>query len=290
MASLNDKITDVRNSARPVSTTVSGTRSPGGGTLACASLTGWPTASKVHFVTYQIDSQSNPIAGTQLDCEGIVSGSNITSFTVLDGTDAGNAVGDVVEMLPTASWGQDLSDGLLEEHNRDGTHGSVTADSLSTDTITESTPAAGVTIDSLNIKDGKLNTNNSVVTANVTDAAITYAKLLSTIFSGQLTTYTNPGTAGGTSSFRYGNIGGIKFFYGQTAAQSTSTSQNDKTVTLPVGFFSSLIYVGATASSMTSEARACMAISSADTTTVTVNFFVIANSGTSKAMVLVIGT
>lgn len=45
------------------------------------------------------------------------------------------------------------------------------------DTITEETSANGVTIDSLNIKDGKLNTNNSVVTTNITDENITLGKL-----------------------------------------------------------------------------------------------------------------
>jgi len=122
MANVSDKITDVRNAARPVSTTASGTRSAGGTSLACASLTGWPTASKVHFVTYKIDTNSALVAGTQLDCYGIVSGSSINSFTVVDGTDVGHAIGDVVEMLPTAAWGQDLSDALLVAHDRAGVH------------------------------------------------------------------------------------------------------------------------------------------------------------------------
>ncbi|MEO5499474.1 MAG: hypothetical protein ABIR46_03170, partial [Candidatus Saccharimonadales bacterium] len=46
------------------------------------------------------------------------------------------------------------------------------------DTVNESTPANGVTVDGLNLKDGKLNTNNSVVTANITDGAVTAAKVL----------------------------------------------------------------------------------------------------------------
>lgn len=45
------------------------------------------------------------------------------------------------------------------------------------DTLTESTPSNGVTIAGLNIKSGVLNTNNSVVTANITDANVTTAKL-----------------------------------------------------------------------------------------------------------------
>jgi hypothetical protein len=41
-----------------------------------------------------------------------------------------------------------------------------------TDTISEYTAANGVAVDGLNIKDGKLNTANSVVTANYTDGSI----------------------------------------------------------------------------------------------------------------------
>lgn len=120
-ASTTDKITDVRNAARPNSARVSTSRVAGGTNLACNSLIGWPTASKVHFVTYQIDSNSNPISSTQLDCTGIVVSNTLTNVEILDGTDGGNAVGDVVEMLPTAAWGQDLADALLVTLERTGT-------------------------------------------------------------------------------------------------------------------------------------------------------------------------
>jgi len=132
MASTADKITDTRNAARPNSARATGTRSSGGSSLACDNLTGWPTASKVHFVTYTIDSNSNPVAGTQLDCYGIVSGNTINSFNVVDGTDNGNSVGDVVEMLPTAAWGQDLADAIEQEHDRQGKHTAITATSIAT--------------------------------------------------------------------------------------------------------------------------------------------------------------
>lgn len=45
------------------------------------------------------------------------------------------------------------------------------------DTISEKTAANGVTVDGLSIKDGKLNTNDSVVTANITNSAVTTAKI-----------------------------------------------------------------------------------------------------------------
>ena len=48
---------------------------------------------------------------------------------------------------------------------------------ITVDTISEYTAANGLTIDGLNIKDSKLNTNNSVVTNNITDLAVTTAKI-----------------------------------------------------------------------------------------------------------------
>jgi len=143
-ASITDKVTDTRNAARPNSARATGTRSAAGVSLTCDNLAGWPTASKVHFVTYQVDSSSNPVAGTQLDCSGIVSGNTIGSFTVIDGTDLGNAVGDYVEMLPTAAWGQDLSDVLTSTHNRSGglkTGLTIPSPTLTTPTIADYTSA-----------------------------------------------------------------------------------------------------------------------------------------------------
>ena len=133
MADLTDKITDTRNNGRPTSATVVNSRNVNDAYLDCSALTGWPTASKVHFITYKIDTNLVQIPNTQMDIEGIVSGNSITQLRVKDGpggVDIGNAVGDIVEMLPTAAWGQDLSDALMKEHKRDGSHENITADSV----------------------------------------------------------------------------------------------------------------------------------------------------------------
>jgi hypothetical protein len=227
-ASTGDKITDARNAARPASTTVSAPRSAAGSTLSCASLTGWPTASKVHFVTYKIDSSSNPIAGTQLDCSAIVSGSDLTSFTVLDGTDTGHAIGDVVEMLPTASWGQDLADALTSQHSRTGAHTAVTATSI--------TNSGALTNTGLITANGGITATTSFTAPGL----VTFADLASTIFSGQVTTAANAGSWGGTQS--YINLGGIKLCWGLSAVGSAINSGASLTraVTLPVGFFSTV--------------------------------------------------
>lgn len=82
---------------------------------------------------------------------------------------------------------------------------------LTTDVVAEYTGANGVTVDGLNIKDGKLNTNNSVVVANITDAAVTPAKLLAGTGSSwvwQSWTPTLVNLSGGTiTSAKYTQIG-----------------------------------------------------------------------------------
>lgn len=192
-ASTNDLITDTRNSARPNSTTASGTRAAGGTSLACTLLTGWPLVSKIHFVTYQIDSNSNPIDGTQLDCSGIVSGNTIGSITVIDGTDGGNSIGDIVEMLPTAAWGQDLSDALTSTHNRSGDLKSGIT--LTLPTIADHTNATHT--HATNAQGGSLAANtvdsSQLVADAVTDAKLIYGKVRSRA-GGSATDWTSTGS------------------------------------------------------------------------------------------------
>ena len=177
MADMTDKITDVRNAQRPNSARVSTARSANGTNLACNDLSGWPTASKVHFVTYAIDTNSDPIGSTQLDCAGIVSGNTITNLEVLDGVDGGNSVGEVVEMLPTASWGQDLADALSVAHERTG---ALKAGAVASSGVL----ASGV------VTAAKL-ANDAVETAKVLDDAITAPKV-SGIAKDNLSTDSNP--------------------------------------------------------------------------------------------------
>lgn len=170
MASIQDKITDVRNAARPNSARVTSGRSAAGATLACDNLAGWPTASKVHFVTYAIDSNSNPVAGTQLDCYGLVSGNNIGSFTVVDGNDTGNSIGDVVEMLPTAAWGQDLADALTLQHSRLGAHVGISNTGGMTNT-------GGTTTDTLAVSGASTHTGATTLTGPVSGAGYSLATI-----------------------------------------------------------------------------------------------------------------
>jgi hypothetical protein len=78
-----------------------------------------------------------------------------------------------------------------------------------------------------------LGTPASGVMTNVT--GIPYAGLLSTIFSGQVLTQANAGTAGGT--MWWVNLGGIKILWGYTAViTAAATSSSNYTITFPTFF------------------------------------------------------
>jgi hypothetical protein len=218
-ASVADKITDTRNAARPNSARVTSGRSSGAATLACDNLTGWPTASKVHLVTYQINSNSNPVSGTQLDCYGIVSGNNIGSFTVLDGTDNGNVVGDVVEMLPTAAWGQDLADALMASHDRDGT--------LKDGVVDSAAVLANNVVTSAKILDANV-TTTELADANVTDAKLIYGKLRRRQ-GGNASDWSVPGTTNFDTS-------ATNTFIQSGSATVAGTTGSETTITFPVAF------------------------------------------------------
>lgn len=83
--------------------------------------------------------------------------------------------------------------------------------------------------------------------------AITYAKLLSTIFSGQISTTANAGTAGGT--INYLNLGGLKLMYGRTATFTlTASAQTIATITFPVTFITAPTLVTTSSNEATSVA------------------------------------
>lgn len=131
-ANITDHYIDPNSSGRPVPTTLTAEKQVADGSITCASLSGWATDTAVHFVIYETDTDGNKIAGTQSDWKGIVSGSTINTLTLTGGTDQVYPVGATVVASPTAGWGSDLVTGLLVEHDQDGTHGAVTATSLTT--------------------------------------------------------------------------------------------------------------------------------------------------------------
>lgn len=109
----------------------------------------------------------------------------------------------------------------------------LSGSTLETNTINETTATSGVTIDGLLIKDNKLATNDSVVTANITNDAVTPAKLGLGFAFGEVTTeatttstaYTSTlstGAAGPSVSYVAATAGTIIIFYSAELTNDTA--------------------------------------------------------------------
>lgn len=111
---------------------------------------------------------------------------------------------------------------------------------LNVDTISEFTLNNGTTVGGVKLKSGALATNNSVVTANITDSAVTPAKLVAGTGSGWAwsawtPTWTNLTVGNGTYSYsKYIQMGKAVFARLALVLGSTSVIGTNPAFTLPV--------------------------------------------------------
>jgi len=245
--------------SRPTPTTLASQKGVGDTILNADDLTGWGTTTAVTFVLYKVDSNGKEIENTRTDWKGIVVGNTITQLTLTAGNDTIYPEGSPVIATPTARYGDDLASALLNALNQNGT-----------------------------LKD------SSVTNSMLADNTIGFSKLLSTIFSGQVTTYSNPGSASGT--FYYTNLGGIKLFWGQTGSVAVSGAgyqSTTATVTFPASFFSTIQTAPVTATSFINSINMTCGWT-ADPTATGGSVYYIQNgngsNGAAKAAMIVIGT
>ena len=139
-------------------------------------------------------------------------------------------------------------------------------------------------IDNANIKSGA-----AIATSKLADdGGIGFAKLLSTIFSGQVTTLTNTGTAGGT--MYYINLGGIKLLWGKTASKSVGNGGATWTVTLPTSFFSTVQASVVSQDVLATEIHQNAYISAISTTTLTIGQWSATNGSAQTNSFFLVGT
>jgi hypothetical protein len=175
------------------------------------SPTGWPTTTGFIVAIRIVDNNGNEVAGTYTEWAATLSGSTISlgsSPSPILGTDQVYPAAATTQVYTPASSERErrLISALLNQHNQDGTH---------------NFPA-------LSIPTGDLKA----------DGGITFASLLATIFSGQVTSYANAGSAGGT--FYYINLGGIKLLWGTSGNVIGTTAGPSYVVDFPAGFFSTI--------------------------------------------------
>lgn len=102
----------------------------------------------------------------------------------------------------------------------------------------------------------------------------------------ELTTYTNPGSAGGT--FRYGNIGPLKLFFGATVNNIGATAPAGYILTWPVGFWSAAPAVSLTTGPNNTTNQQNITIGGGGLTTVQVSMNLWASSTTVAEAIQVI--
>lgn len=164
-----------------------------------SALTTIPAVDRAADLLYIVDNSGgtsnkvtpNVLLGISGDPVGttdtqVLTGKTLTSPTISSPTLSGTLTGTYTlggtptfpASVVTLTGAQTLTNKILTSPTINTA--TISNPTLNTDTVNEFTSGNGVTIDGLNIKDSKLNTNNSVVTANVTDAAITPPKWTNT--------------------------------------------------------------------------------------------------------------
>ncbi len=105
-----------------LTTTLSADKGIGASSMTLNSATNWPTTTGVKASVYTLDSNGEIDPSTLCVYRGQVSGSSITSLTLVEGTDQLHSAGAVVSLLFTATHWNDLVDGLTATAlDQDGT-------------------------------------------------------------------------------------------------------------------------------------------------------------------------
>jgi len=93
-------------------------------TIALSSTVGLPTDAEITLTIDRVDSGGSPSPSKVERITGTVSGSNLVSYTrgIDSTTDQAHSAGAVVEYIWNGADWNDAVDGVLKEHNEDGTH------------------------------------------------------------------------------------------------------------------------------------------------------------------------
>jgi len=118
-------------------------------TVPLASTANLLTETAIMITIDRVDANGVLTPDKEEGIIGVVSGDNLIScLRGVEGTAQAHSAGAVVEVLWTAKNVNDIVDAILAEHSQSGAH--------TTDTINEKTEDAGVTVDGLKIKDGRI--------------------------------------------------------------------------------------------------------------------------------------
>lgn len=164
-------------------------------TVPLASTSGLPTDTAVMITVNRVDTNGKK-TGNYEGIVGVVSGSNlIDCIRGVEGTAQAWTGGTVVEVLHTASNINELIDGILAEHNQDGTH---------KDTLVTSLKATGAEVNT-GTEDGKIVTPKALADSTITTTTKTQTLTNKTLVQ-RVATYTPSGAGTTTLDLSTGNI------------------------------------------------------------------------------------
>jgi len=210
--------------------------------------------------------------------------------TLLRGTGTGtsawaqaNLTTDVTGTLPKANGGTGNTTGTATVNAN--LTGPITSSGNATSIASQTGTGSKFVVDtSPTLVTPNLGTPSAAVLTNAT--GLPFAGLLSTIFSGQLQSQTNAGTAGGT--MHYINLGGIKLLLLTGGSVATGSSGG---VTFPTSFFSSIILpLAGIGTAGGTNAVYTPAVTLSTTVSASIALTAGAGSGTEPVYLLVIGT
>jgi hypothetical protein len=121
-----------KSAARKSTTTSASMSADSDASIACSSLSGWPTDTAVSVVFNRVDGDGT-LQNNWETATAVVSANNLTNMVRgVEGAAAAWPSGTVVELIWTADNVNDMVDGITAEHNQDGTHSAVTATTVAT--------------------------------------------------------------------------------------------------------------------------------------------------------------
>lgn len=164
--------------------TVQSTRSTGATTIVVDTVAGINTTGFAgsmgtpHTFTDPITSETITVISeaTAVDFIGHVDGSNLEIDTIAPGyTDAGSAVGDIVIIRPTTQYADNIADVLEVEHNNDGTlkTDSVVTAKIKDANVTYAKVANGIPVQVVNTLSGAVATGSTTIPSDDTKPQIT---------------------------------------------------------------------------------------------------------------------
>jgi hypothetical protein len=195
-----------------------------------------PLDTAVTITVDATDADGNLTPSAEETMTGIVNAGASTLTNLVRGLDGTTqqAHGDganVIQLVTANDW-NDFISSYLTEHAQLGTHNLINGNTVPAGTDTVALLATIQTI-----KNKIIDNSNSIDGAALNAGSVTFAKLLSTIFSGQVQSQANSGTAGGT--IYWVNLGGIKLLWATGANCATSPTPAEYGFALP-SFFTTI--------------------------------------------------